>query len=436
MNSRKLMFYIVLVLFGTLIAFGLLSAKGSIGGLIFTSTVIMATGVWILLRRRIIGRTEVAAVSPAQPFSTPSSLSGVSQPAAAEGTQRTVPIVRREKNFIIEENLEALAWPQECCWCGSQVETFDSIKLKEKFKGIGLVQTELTGIPYCKGCGRRARTIGRVNNTVIILALIIGIALTIFAKTQGQSGASGSDLPWWLAFLVCFAIGYGIAWILIKLPFKLLLGKRLVEPVTAWFIEEYKSNGKQGVCVSVSIPQKGYADKFAQLNVTAATSSIPAREVDDETVINILQPSPDKPVSEFSFQSVEQTEGINLLIECLRDDIIDASDLWKRSVRDLQTRGEEGSRALAILLSEMLRCRAEKIGIAIAMSRHLVPTQELITILQAVATTNPLTSSFFNARFRPQIEGGGMIGWTDGTAARIKASAVEAIEILEKLKPA
>lgn len=435
MRNRKLIFVIVLITLGLMLVFGFLANPGSIESVIWMSIIMLIAGIWILLRKRITGEGKAVASPPAQPFVSTSGSLNSSQTSYAKGTQFTGPKVRRDKNFIVEENLDAIQWPQECSWCGGAVEHLETLNLKEKFKDKGQVQAEVVGIPYCKKCAVRARWTNRLNSLVLILALIIGIALTIFAKIQEITGASDTSTPWWLAFVVCFAIGYGITWLFIKLPFKLALRKRLVEPVTAWLMEDLKSDGQQGASVVISIPQKGYAEKFAQMNVTAATSSIPVSKVDEETLVRVIQPPVEQPVSEISTKTVGKIEGINSLIECTRDDVMDTTELWTKAVDDLQQHGEEGSRALAGLIEEMLRCRADVIGTAIAMSRNLLPTKELTAALNTVQSARPLTSTIFGVRFRPQIEGGGMIGWTDGTAARIRAAASEALGILEKPLP-
>jgi len=123
--------------------------------------------------------------------------------------------------------------------------------------------------------------------------------------------------------------------------------------------------------------------------------------------------------------------GIDLLVEiCTRNDLLDTSEMWNQTVSDLQQAGEDGSRDLARLLDEMRRCRSDGIGPAIAMSKKLVVTPELLASLKAIPSTDPVTFAVGNERFRPQIEGGGRIGWTDGEAARVKDLAREALAIL------
>ena len=66
--------------------------------------------------------------------------------------------------------------------------------------------------------------------------------------------------------LIGIAIGYGLAWLIVKFPVKMLFRRRFAEPVDAWLIEEKKSDGKEGVSVVITIPNKDYAARFGQLN--------------------------------------------------------------------------------------------------------------------------------------------------------------------------
>jgi MFS family permease len=109
---------------------------------------------------------------------------------------------------------------------------------------------------------------------VSILSFVIGIPLGIWLIALQYQNESQRIVFWGFAFLAAIAIGYGIAWLLVKLPLKLALRERLVEPVGAGLLQEKKSDGKQGISVAISIPNKGYADKFAQLNGVPAQPAL------------------------------------------------------------------------------------------------------------------------------------------------------------------
>jgi len=261
MRNKKQIFYIVLILFVSMIVFTLLTNKGSTQSIILTSFIVLAAGIWILLRKRIFGEEKAISQSSVQPSVSSSGPTSISDGTQIKGLKR-----KNETWFAVEKNLEAIKWPQECSWCGGPVERLDTRRLKGKFKDVGQIQNEVAGIPYCKRCFGRSRWTGHLNNMVLILTIILGIALTLFVKLQEISGNSDTSTPWALAFIVCVAIGYGISWLLVKLPFKLALGKRLAEPVTASLTEDDKSDGTKGIIVNIFIPKKVYADKFAQEN--------------------------------------------------------------------------------------------------------------------------------------------------------------------------
>lgn len=125
-------------------------------------------------------------------------------------------------------------------------------------------------------------------------------------------------------------------------------------------------------------------------------------------------------------------KGIDLLVEiCTRDDLMRTQPMWDEAVEDLKKHGEDGSKALAKLLNEMLKCRADKIRVVIVAAKKVMPVPELITALEAIENATPITSMIPGAKFRPQIEGGGKIGWTDGTAADIKEMASETLRSLK-----
>lgn len=124
-------------------------------------------------------------------------------------------------------------------------------------------------------------------------------------------------------------------------------------------------------------------------------------------------------------------KGIEILTEiCTRDDLMSTQSMWDKAVADLKQHGEEGSRALARLLNEMLQCRADSIGTVIVAAREVKPVPELISALESIVSASAITTAFYGARFRPQIEGGGQIGWTDGKARDVKEMAEETLKVI------
>lgn len=179
-------------------------------------------------------------------------------------------VIRRVKrNFVVEENIQDIRWPAECAACGGAGELEDSLILKSKFKNLGKIQVEVKGIPYCRACFPKIRRGKLLDKITTIMAYVLGIplgVLLIILSAQSQQG-SGSGFIWiGLIFLIAIAMGYGISWLLIKMPVKLIFKRNFVAPVDGWLIEEVKKDGKEGVSVVISIPNNGYSAKFAEIN--------------------------------------------------------------------------------------------------------------------------------------------------------------------------
>ena len=176
------------------------------------------------------------------------------------------PRVRREKNFVVEENIDGLRWPGECAACGGPAEITDHLKLERNIKVLGKIHVEVPGIPYCQVCAPKIHSSRRLDKVRWVVTLVVGIPIgLLFILAAAQR--PGTTFIWiGLLMLLGIAIGYGLATLIVKYPVKALLGGRLVQPVEAWLIEEKKRDGKEGASVVISIPNKVYAEKFAHLN--------------------------------------------------------------------------------------------------------------------------------------------------------------------------
>ena len=179
---------------------------------------------------------------------------------------KPLPTIRFAKNFVVEENLSAVTWPQECAACGNPASIKDSIPLKENFKGFGEIKVEVTGIPYCPDCFPRIRAGKRLNKLVWILSFVIGIPIGILLIIAAMNNQNTTFVLCGVVLAIGWAIGYGLAWLFVKLPARILMKKRIIEPVDAWLIKEEKKDKKEGISVVISIPNKGYASKFAAAN--------------------------------------------------------------------------------------------------------------------------------------------------------------------------
>ncbi len=183
-----------------------------------------------------------------------------------EAGSETRPVMRRESNFIVEENLEAVRWPHQCVVCGGPAEQTDTLALRQNYKGIGEVRVDVAGIPYCQVCWRKARAGKRLNQAVWIGTVLLGIPLAILFGVLAMRSPSVRFVFCGMLVLLAFLTAYGIAWLLVKLPIKLLFRNRIVEPVDAWLITEKKRDGRDGVSIVIQIPNKSYADAFARVN--------------------------------------------------------------------------------------------------------------------------------------------------------------------------
>jgi hypothetical protein len=190
---------------------------------------------------------------------------GVPQPSIPAGTQRR-PRVRREKNFIVEENIEAIRWPTECAACQGPAEVSDDLRLERNIKALGKIHVEVPGIPYCRACAPKVRRHRGLDRVRYVVALVLGIpiGLLLIVATARQPGTRFIWLG--LVMLIGIAIGYGLAYLLVKFPVKAIFRAHFVRPVEAWLIQEKKRDGSEGVSVVIHIPNKVYAEKFAQLN--------------------------------------------------------------------------------------------------------------------------------------------------------------------------
>ncbi len=177
------------------------------------------------------------------------------------------PRIRRNHNFIVESNVDAVQWPQECVVCGSPPQAFDSIHLSKNFKNLGLVKTEVSNIPYCGTCFPKIKHTKRLDRSVIILAFVFGIPLGILlaALIARQPGTRFICLG--LLVLLGIVIAYGFFWLLIRFPVKSIFKDKFVEEVvTASLNEVTRLDGSQGFNVSISITRPEYAQKFSDLN--------------------------------------------------------------------------------------------------------------------------------------------------------------------------
>jgi len=130
--------------------------------------------------------------------------------------------------------------------------------------------------------------------------------------------------------------------------------------------------------------------------------------------------------------SASDSQGVETLSPIFSGDgSLDMDAQVDRAVGQLRQEGEAGSRALAALIRELLACRSPKIIHVLRAAGQIVPTDELISAVQAVARASELTEAPASPRFAPEIVGEGRVGWTSGTYPRVMKAALEAQASLE-----
>lgn len=130
--------------------------------------------------------------------------------------------------------------------------------------------------------------------------------------------------------------------------------------------------------------------------------------------------------------SASDSQGVETLSPIFSGDgSLDMDAQVDRAVGQLRQEGEAGSRALAALIRELLACRSPKIIHVLRAAGQIVPTDELISAVQAVARASELTEAPASPRFAPEIVGEGRVGWASGTYPRVMKAALEAQASLE-----
>ncbi|KPL70767.1 hypothetical protein ADN00_17990 [Ornatilinea apprima] len=126
------------------------------------------------------------------------------------------------------------------------------------------------------------------------------------------------------------------------------------------------------------------------------------------------------------------SKGVKTLISlCTKMGILFPNQYVNQAVEELMQEGEPGSRALALLIRELMECRSPKITHALAAAGRIAPTPELVDAVRAVAEAPELTEAPDHPSFTPEITGGGRVGWTSGTHRKVVGKALQAEELLK-----
>jgi hypothetical protein len=104
------------------------------------------------------------------------------------------PVIRREKNFVVEKNIAAIQWPQECSGCGNNFDQKENIVLKTKFKSLGEIKVNVDGIPYCKDCYSKIKSYNRLDTAGWVITIILAIPIFILGLIGQAQYSSGNSV--------------------------------------------------------------------------------------------------------------------------------------------------------------------------------------------------------------------------------------------------
>lgn len=179
-------------------------------------------------------------------------------------------ISRGKKNkFVVEENVGAIQWPQECAACGKPVEIYD-----ENPDEIGSFMNNFKVIPpkvpYCQACYSKVKNTKKLDTAVLFLGFIFGIPLGILFAYSGYIMAEKITKT----EIMCMGImgvlgllaGIYIVRFIIRGPVKAIFRNRYIEYVEFDNKNERLSDKLSVWFLEIKIPNKTYSEKFVILN--------------------------------------------------------------------------------------------------------------------------------------------------------------------------
>ncbi len=130
---------------------------------------------------------------------------------------------------------------------------------------------------------------------------------------------------------------------------------------------------------------------------------------------------------------VKTSKGLKELeMTCTRDDLLGESEYVEKASELIAAEGADAARGLAELISELLRCRSQKIDNALFAAKRALPVPELLRAVSEVVAAKSLAPTPSGVRFQPQIAGAGQVGWDDGTTNRLHNYASQVLEHLKQ----
>lgn len=131
------------------------------------------------------------------------------------------------------------------------------------------------------------------------------------------------------------------------------------------------------------------------------------------------------PIPSIDYDTLTENDPISTILKAASPTNLWAVDL-DPAVELLRIEGSSGADRVAVVLRDMLEARTEGIVYALQVAGSIQRSRALHTILESVAASVPMVNKS-RGLFDPELSGGGRIGWTDATHARVKELAEKAL---------
>ena len=181
------------------------------------------------------------------------------------------PKIRRGKKrkFIVEANINAIQWPQECAACGKPAEVVD-----ENEDQIGSFEncfkTTPPRVPYCQTCYTKVKATKRLDTAVLFLGVLFGLPLGILLAILLYKSYEKitKEIIFCMSSLAVVGLVFGV-WLikfLIRGPIKSIFKNRFTGYIEFDHKNITNKDNNAAWVLEIMIPNSVYANKFAVLN--------------------------------------------------------------------------------------------------------------------------------------------------------------------------
>jgi hypothetical protein len=175
----------------------------------------------------------------------------------------------KKKKFIVEANVDAIQWPQECAVCGKPVEIYDDNEDKST-TFMNCYKVTPPKVPYCQTCYKKVKTTKRLDGAIYLwsglFSIPLGLLLAYSFYLTLEKITKTELLCLGLISAIGFVAGMSIIKFLIRGPIKAIFKNRYTNYVQFYDINERISDTLSVWNLEINIPNKLYAAKFAALN--------------------------------------------------------------------------------------------------------------------------------------------------------------------------